>query len=131
MSEYAVYNCTVRGARYVKKGKPCEDASVSWGENGINIAVVADGHGDKACFRSNVGSKFACQISASSLRNFAESVRDQGNEELLFGSHQEELVTQLFRTILGRWTTEVLLHLENNIDIERRLGKKQNTKLSE
>lgn len=114
MSDYAVYNCTVRGARYVDKDKPCEDASISYSHDGIHIAVIADGHGDKTCFRSNVGSEIACRIAMESMLSFATILREQDAEDRVLGRECEKLVDQLFRAILGRWTSEVLLHLENN-----------------
>ena len=54
---------------------PCEDSSVSYSaEDGkYHIAIVADGHGSKKCFRSNEGSKIATEVAMECLQQFAEA----------------------------------------------------------
>lgn len=112
MPDYLSYNCTVIGQRYVEKGKPCEDCSASFSGEGIHIAIVADGHGDPKCFRSNIGSAIACEVALESMKTFALGLREQGEEHFLLREKTaDKLVSQLFLTILGRWSTRVLEQL--------------------
>lgn len=109
MAEYISYNCTVIGQRYIEKEKPCEDSSISYSSGDVHIAIVADGHGDPKCFRSNVGSRVACEVTLESMKEFAIAIREGEKEELLFTPKgAERLTTNLFSSILGRWTEKVL-----------------------
>lgn len=115
MAEYISYNCTVIGQRYIDKEKPCEDSSISYNSDDIHIAIVADGHGDPSCFRSNVGSRIACEVALESMKEFALAVKEGEKEELLFTPKgAEKLTSNLFNSILARWTENVLEDLKNN-----------------
>jgi serine/threonine protein phosphatase PrpC len=50
------FNISVQGASHIKKNKECQDASRSYYNNDIAIAVVCDGHGGSDYVRSAVGS---------------------------------------------------------------------------
>ena len=115
MAEYTAFNCTVIGQRYIDKAAPCEDYSVSWNEGDVHIAITADGHGDKTCFRSYVGSKMACQAALESMQEFAAGVRDNGLEEqLLTPKGGSKLATSLFEVILDRWKRMIMAQLQEN-----------------
>ena len=115
MNKYNAYNCTVIGQRYLDKGKPCEDSSISYNNNNIHIAIVADGHGDKKCFRSNIGSKLACDISLEKLKDFSFALQNENVESSIFDSSKsEKLISNLFCSIVGCWKERVLEHLSDN-----------------
>lgn len=78
MGKYYAFNKTVEGHLHTVKGIPCEDYSASYSsEDGqFQIAVVADGHGDKACARSAEGSRKAVEITGECLMDFARGVMD-------------------------------------------------------
>lgn len=115
MADYISYNCTVIGQRYIEKEKPCEDSSISYNLDDVHISIVADGHGDPKCFRSNVGSRIACEVALESMKEFAFLIREEEKEELLFTPRgAEKLTTNLFNSILARWTEKVLEDLNNN-----------------
>lgn len=115
MAEYISYNCTVIGQRYLDKEKPCEDSSISFNSDDIHIAIVADGHGDPSCLRSNVGSKIACEVALESMKEFALALKEREKEESLFTPKSaEKLASNLFISILARWNEKVLDDLNNN-----------------
>ena len=68
------FNKTVIGHKHIIKDIPCEDCSGSYSDkNGIyEIAMIADGHGDPSCFRSQSGSAFAVETTMACLKEFAE-----------------------------------------------------------
>ncbi len=73
---------SVRGVSHSKSGLPNQD-SVLLQANGCHqlVAAVADGHGSSNCYRSNTGSRFACEL-------FADIVKDAPS----FSSYDEAKV---------------------------------------
>lgn len=115
MAEYISYNCTVIGQRYIDKEKSCEDSSISYNSDDFHIAIVADGHGDPSCFRSNIGSKIACEVALECMKEFALAIKEGEKEEALFTPKgAEKLTSNLFNSILARWTEKVLEDLKSN-----------------
>lgn len=55
-------------------GKPCQDYSGIYQDESVKIAVVCDGHGGSTYFRSDIGAKFATEITIQLLINFARCV---------------------------------------------------------
>lgn len=113
MVNYHAFHHTTIGYSHVLKGTCCEDASSSINDGDIHIAVVSDGHGDPACFRSQLGSQFAVEIATEKLLSFAKNIREQGWEEQLFDQMQRErLLRQLIRSIIGNWNIKIAENLE-------------------
>jgi len=114
----------VRGSSHIRKGTPCEDFGIKVDCGEYKIFAVADGHGDPNCLRSNIGSKFACQIAAEELEDFALTMKDQGWEDRLFDKHEaKEFVERLILSIVGKWTNAVGEELESNPLTEEDLQK--------
>lgn len=108
MANYQAFHYTARGYSHILKGTCCEDASASCNGEDLWIAVVSDGHGDPACFRSQVGSRLAVEIAVEQLTSFARNLREQGWEDHLFdGILRERLVRQLIRSIIGNWNVKI------------------------
>ena len=64
--------CTVIGASHQRKGKPCQDSSLSRSfisKNGeeLHLMVVSDGHGGERYWLSDVGSRLACEETAKAV----------------------------------------------------------------
>lgn len=74
MVKMQVFHKSVRGASHIASGKPCQDYSLSYNDNDLQIAVVCDGHGGNTYFRSEIGSKLAAEITVELLRNFVNCV---------------------------------------------------------
>ena len=70
----SAFHKSVRGAGHIALGKPCQDYSISYEECGMVIAVVCDGHGGNTYFRSDVGARFAAEITLGRLREFARNI---------------------------------------------------------
>ena len=70
----SIFHKSVQGASHIASGKPCQDYSLSYEEQGITIAVVCDGHGGKTYFRSDTGARLAAEITLDILKGFAHSM---------------------------------------------------------
>ena len=115
LTEYFAYNCTVIGQRYIEKEKPCEDSSISYDSENIKIAIIADGHGDKKCFRSNIGSRIACEVSLEKMKDFAFALQNENVEDQIFNEKRaEKLISHLFISIVSSWKEKVLQDLSDN-----------------
>ena len=69
-----VFNKSIRGASHLANGKPCQDYSISFSENGVQILVVCDGHGGETYFRSDIGAKLAAEVTLDILKGFSNSM---------------------------------------------------------
>ena len=73
------------------------------------VIAVADGHGSKKCFRSDIGSKFAVEVLIKNFRHyFSRKIFDN----LLTGfSGTKEIMA---KTIHRQWLEKVKIHLNSN-----------------
>jgi len=65
-----VFSISKVGASHLPKGVPCQDYSLKWEDENVQLIIVCDGHGSKTYVRSDVGSRLACEISKEVLLNF-------------------------------------------------------------
>ena len=73
------------------------------------VVAVADGHGSKKCFRSNVGSEFAVEVLINNFRkHFSSNTFD--NLQAGFSVTKDNLA----KTIHRQWMEKVRNHLANN-----------------
>ena len=123
MSQVYTFHETVRGHLHIMNELPCEDASASYSsEDGkYHIAIVADGHGSKSCFRSNLGSKIATEVAMECLRQFAEQILVSEESEHRFyqdvfssSRNRQMTIRRLTDTILARWHDRVTENYEND-----------------
>ena len=122
MSRVFTFNETVRGHLHVMNGFPCEDSSSSFSaeNNRYHIAIIADGHGAKSCFRSEYGSKVASEVAMECLQQFAETtlVLEETEERFykdIFSNprYRQMTIKQLTDTILAKWHDRVLENYKN------------------
>ena len=111
-----VFNKSVIGYSHIQRKSVCEDASASFAspDGRYYICAVADGHGDKRCFRSSFGSSAAVRAAVDKLKSFAELVLSEGNSKdgMLFKlindpRYQRNSIKQLTDCILSEWSTVV------------------------
>ena len=132
MDQVFTFHETVRGHLHVMNEFPCEDSSSSFSaENGrYHIAIVADGHGSKSCFRSDYGSKVATEVTLECLQQFAEATL--ASEELeerfykdVFSNPRYRHMTlrRLTDTILAEWHDRVLENYNNNPPTLEEMGE--------
>jgi len=69
---YSSFAVTEIGGSHIKHGKECQDASCKYSGDAVSVAVVADGHGDDNCFRSDRGADFAVKCAAKGIAGFVE-----------------------------------------------------------
>lgn len=108
------FSTSVRGASHYKSGLPCQDASFASydAQRGISIALVSDGHGDKRCYRSDVGSWLATEVAQIYLLAFAQNFDSQTDEE-----KRGECLRQLFSSIVEGWKRGVAYDLNIPVDM--------------
>ncbi|MDE7121771.1 MAG: protein phosphatase 2C domain-containing protein, partial [Oscillospiraceae bacterium] len=102
---------SVIGASHVAKGTVCQDFSNFQSTEFYSIAVVADGHGSKKHFRSDVGSRLAVRATLRTVRNF---YRDPEEFEESFQENPKDIITKIEKQIISRWNREVSKHYRKN-----------------
>lgn len=61
------------GASHFPKRVPCQDYSLKWEDEDVQLIIVCDGHGSKTYVRSDVGSRLAAEITKESLIDFVSN----------------------------------------------------------
>lgn len=105
MKPYNEINAHHIGESHVQNGLTCEDYSATYSDESVSIIVVSDGHGDKNCFRSEKGAKYACEISINLCRQF-QNITNHIDD--ISHCDFEELVTSLESEIVKKWKNKVL-----------------------
>lgn len=119
---YESFCASVRGKSHIQKGTPREDFGIKMDHDDCQIFVVADGHGDPNCPRSQMGAQYVCEIAAENLRVFAQTIREQGWEDrLLDEAKAPELVQRLIYSIVGEWIHTVTTEWEQKPLTEKEL----------
>lgn len=138
MNQVYAFHETVRGHLHILSEMPCEDSSISFSaEDGrYNIAIVADGHGSKSCYRSDVGSKTAADVALGCLKELAEAALESKAAEDRFYNdmfssprYRKMMIRQLTDTIIARWYNCVVEHFKSNPpSLEEISGSTENDK---
>ncbi|MBQ3080985.1 MAG: protein phosphatase 2C domain-containing protein [Clostridia bacterium] len=109
---------SVLGASHISKNTPCEDFGLKaeGGEGKYKVFATADGHGDKNCTRSRIGSRLVCEIARDALLNFAECIEgENGIDALLTSKKEGDMRCRTLATyIAGKWIEAVSEELEQN-----------------
>lgn len=102
---------SIIGASHTAKGTVCQDFSAYQSNEYYAIAVVADGHGSKKHFRSDVGSKLAVEATINAVHDFYSDAE-------LFEKCLEEapkvIIRKLEKNIITRWNASVKKHFDAN-----------------
>lgn len=105
------FSHSVRGASHDKTGKVCQDSSAYKVGNGFAIAVVADGHGSKKHFRSNIGSKAATEAAVETIERFYQ---DPEEFEKNFPNNYKSIITNIEKQVISAWNVKVRAHYNAN-----------------
>lgn len=115
------FHKTVTGHSHLIKNPPipCEDASDSYSDpNGrFQICVISDGHGDKSCFRSTIGSKEVVSSVMVNAKLFAESLCENEKNLSLFlksATEQKRMIKNLTDCIVNTWHTSIMAEYNAN-----------------
>lgn len=101
--DYIVFNAHKTGASHISRGTQCEDYSASCIDDFAAIAVISDGHGDKNCFRSGRGARFACDTAIRVTKN---TVSTAGAEIAIMNS-PDRIICELEKSIIFNWQNKV------------------------
>lgn len=105
------FSHSVKGASHEKTGLVCQDSSDFKIGEGYAVAVVADGHGSKKHFRSNLGSKFAVEATIQVIDRFYE---DKEKFEQNFPENHKMIIQNIEKQIISDWNIKVSEHLKDN-----------------
>jgi hypothetical protein len=105
------FSHSVKGASHEKTGLVCQDSSAYKVCDDYAVCVVADGHGSKKHFRSNLGSKFAVEATISTIDRFYAEKEDF--EENLPKDYKR-IIKNIQKQIITDWNDLVRDHLAAN-----------------
>ena len=105
------FSNSVKGASHEQSGLVCQDSSAHFVGEYYAVAVVADGHGSKKHFRSNMGSKFAVEATLDTIANFYEDVE---TFEKTFPLNHKFVIKRINKQIIANWNSKVEEHLKSN-----------------
>lgn len=112
---YQTFHLSRIGASHIRSGTPCQDASLDFSCPEGEIAIVADGHGSRRHFRSDRGSKIACEIARDKIRAFLRADWSlYADLELFEEPDMEQLLINLKQEILTGWQTAVYEDFETH-----------------
>lgn len=105
------FSHSVMGASHEKKGTVCQDSSAFIANDRYAVAVVADGHGSKKHFRSNIGSKSAVEATLETIENFFNNADDF---EERFPKNPKLIIKGIEKQVIARWNKKINEHLKEN-----------------
>lgn len=114
------FSHSVKGASHEKTGLVCQDSSAYKVCDDYAICVVADGHGSKKHFRSNLGSQFAVEATISTIDRFYE---DKKSFEESFPKNYKKIIKSIQKQIISDWNKLVEEHINNNPVTEEEKSK--------
>lgn len=130
-----------QGESHILIDKVCQDYALDESKKGVSIAIVCDGHGGERYFRSDVGAKFAAEVSIKQiktlLREFGSiakiletsdftqvealtTQREKGNLDK--ETEVDKSFRQLFKSIIACWHMAIEEHAANNPLTEQELA---------
>ena len=107
--ETNVFHMSVQGYNHIKHNKTCQDASISYLDDQMSIAIICDGHGGDDYMRSDQGSKLAANIALECIKKF---VQNTDIDSLI--ANKKDSIDQLKSTIIAEWRQAVEKHEEMN-----------------
>ncbi|MBR1864537.1 MAG: protein phosphatase 2C domain-containing protein [Ruminococcus sp.] len=105
------FSRSVRGASHEARDLVCQDSSAHKVTEYYAVAVVADGHGSKKHFRSNVGSRFAVESTVETIDRFYQ---DPEEFEKSFPERHKAVIKNIEKQIITTWNAKVTEHITAN-----------------
>lgn len=108
---FSGFSRSVIGASHIKKNIVCQDSSGYEVHEKYAVAVVADGHGSKKHFRSNIGSALAVESAIETVRNFFADY-----ERILceLPENHELILKNIEKQVIARWHRKITEHFSEN-----------------
>jgi len=130
MQGYRAFAVTVQGGSHIKDNTVCQDASNWYEDSLVSVAVVADGHGDSSCFRSDSGAKFAAACATEGIKQFVKEHEALFKQSIIKKhdppSHRELekfIREKLIKQIVASWNSVVMDHCQKNPFKEQEMEK--------
>lgn len=111
------FNLSVQGASHIKKNKECQDASVSFYDEKMAVAIVCDGHGGDDYMRSAAGSTLAAAVAKKNIVNFLNAI----TKEQFFANPEKNMKT-LEASIINGWNEAIYMHFNQTPFTEAELS---------
>jgi len=103
---WTVLSASRIGSVHLRDELPLQDAILTWSDGAQAVAAVADGHGHKAHFRSDIGSALAAVSAVEVLRRAVGELTDPESAG--------DVVTTAAAAIVDNWVSKVRHHIEAN-----------------
>ncbi len=105
-SRWTVLSASRIGSVHLRDELPLQDAVHTWSDGAQAVVAVADGHGHRAHFRSDVGAALAAVSAVEELRRVVGDLSDPETAG--------DIVTAAAAAIVENWTSKVRHHIEAN-----------------
>ncbi len=107
---------SIIGLSHIKKNMVNQDSFAKLNDKKVAVIAASDGHGSSPHYRSDIGSKFACDIATKVVFNFLKDLDSLNISKLYNKDNINILLKQLKERIVLQWKYEVTNHyLKNNI----------------
>jgi len=117
-----------QGESHKVTNKVCQDYSLTSSNDSCTIAIVCDGHGGERYFRSDVGSKYAAEVTLESISQFVANVDENlfvnrpytaiGPTNTIDDTQQlsdiDSAFRRLFSSIIYKWNERIEEHAKAN-----------------
>ncbi len=109
-------SCSVIGAKHTKINVVGEDCGAKFQNEQALFFATSDGHGDKKCARSSIGSQIACHVAINNMVVFIDKCCNQNLVDSLINNKKQQcqLISQLERCILDDWKVGIKEHFDTN-----------------
>lgn len=97
---------SVIGSVHQRDQRPLQDAVLTWSSGELAVVAVADGHGHRLHFRSDIGASLAAVSAVEELRRILPDLSD--------AETAADLVSSAAASIVATWTAKVRHHVEAN-----------------
>ncbi|MDE5764323.1 MAG: protein phosphatase 2C domain-containing protein [Ruminococcus sp.] len=108
---YSGFSTSVTGASHIAQNLICQDFSAYFINDEYAVAVVADGHGSKKHFRSDIGSKLAVE---STVRVISRFYSNPAEFNRYFPDNHKMVLRNIEKQIIAEWNTKIAEHYHNN-----------------
>ena len=72
--KFNMFAASIHGKKYFERDLPCQDSSSTLEFDNVQAIAVADGHGGKDYFRSDIGAKLAVEVAFEQIKIFCNEL---------------------------------------------------------
>ena len=104
MIKFRTFATSYIGSKYAEKGWECQDSSGKIEFERVQAIAVADGHGGKDYFRSQIGSKLAIEVLFSQLKKFCGNMKfDERFSDMGIRNFKYDFVNEWRKAVKKDW----------------------------